>query len=127
MGADMTLRRRLQKLEAVATRRPWAAGEPQRLTDEEWLAEFEDWGQHGLLEAEPDFAVALAAYRHALAQAAVPPEPPAEFLPDWARRPRHRLLAWQDQQRSAEMDSAWSWLADMVLRATEGMPPLTQA
>jgi hypothetical protein len=64
----MTTRVRMKRLEA-AVRRQTPAQRPARLTEEDWLEQHEAWGRAGVFAAEPDYSVALAAYREALEKA----------------------------------------------------------
>jgi hypothetical protein len=66
-------------------------------TGAEWLAAFEELGRQGYFDGEPDFPVALEAFRKAV----------AESGPD----------AWDLRE--------WDWLAEMYMRNTKGKPPVT--
>jgi hypothetical protein len=127
----MTLRRRLHRLEDKA--RPSAANPDglDLLTDEDWLAGFEAWGRQGHFEREPDFQVALVAYRDALqrakAQAAPPFDPPADFMPSLLDRAQLRTSNWRRQHQFPEVSSAWNWLAEMLVRVSNGKPAVTEA
>jgi hypothetical protein len=65
----------------------------------EWLAVFEGLGREGFFDGEPDFPVALEAYRTAVAASG----------PD----------AWDLEE--------WDWLSEMWKRASTGRPPVTEA
>jgi hypothetical protein len=101
------------------------------LTEEDWLACYEDWGRQGHFQGEPDFPSALAAYRQALEQARAgtdPPfDPPDDFMPGLDDLPQLRLLNWRDKYRFPAVHAAWEWLAEMLHRITEGTPPVTEA
>ena len=94
----MTMRVRMKRVEAEV-RRQTPAPRPARLTEEDWLELFAEWGRLGDFVGEPDFPTALAFYRDALAQAkaqADPPfDPPADFMPNLADMPDARLLNWR--------------------------------
>jgi hypothetical protein len=101
-------RSRLRSLEhraAKSPRRPARApegGGPGPRTDREWLARFEECGQLGLLDGEPDFETALGAYRAA-------------------------VEAVEAEGREDRNLPEWNWLAEMVERALDGRPPVTEA
>jgi hypothetical protein len=67
-------------------------------TQSEWLKVFEDQGRHGFFDGEPDFAVALEAFRQAVAE-----------KPDATRVP-----------------GEWWWLGEMVERVSHGRPGVTE-
>jgi hypothetical protein len=127
----MTLKRRLLRLEARA--RPLDQGNTveDRLSEEQWLEEFAAWGRQGLFAAEPDFPRALEEYRQALAaaqaQADPPWLPPDDFLPGLADLPHLRLGNWRDRTRFPAVWAGWSWLAEILDRVREGVPPVTEA
>jgi hypothetical protein len=97
---------------------------------ENWLAAFEAWGRAGRFAHEPDFPVALDAYRAALSEAgaagADPPlYPPADFLPgqpEW-----WRLEEWRRPRWYHGVLAAWDWLYEMLDRLRKGIPPVTEA
>jgi hypothetical protein len=74
------------------------------VTDAEWLAVLEDLGRRGFFRHEPDFPVALAAYRAAV-EAAGPPDPldPHRHVPEW------------------------DWVMEIGTRVESGRPPQTEA
>jgi hypothetical protein len=126
------------------------------LTEEEWLDRFESWGREGCFDREPDSPQALAFYRAAVqkakAQAEPPWDPPEDFLP--RAEAQCRLFEWRHGgtfrrvdaegnivpegtdvhggllrrfDRFPEVRQGWYWLAGMVKRRTDGVPPLTVA
>src|SRR5262245_40275774 len=64
----------------------------------EWLAVFERLGREGWFDGEPDFPVALEAFRRVVAASG----------PD----------AWDLRE--------WDWLAEMYIRVSKGKPPVTE-
>jgi hypothetical protein len=77
----------------------------------------------------PDFPAALGAYRDAVAAAkasADPPfDPPADFRQGevgWRRRE-----CWRTPDRFPTVRAGWEWLAEMVGRAHDGVPPVSEA
>jgi hypothetical protein len=96
---------------------------------ENWLAAFEAWGRAGRFAHEPDFPVALDAYRAAIAEAVAgtdPPfYPPADFLPgepEW-----WRLEEWRRPRWYYGVLAAWWWLYEMLDRRRKGIPPVAEA
>jgi hypothetical protein len=128
----MTMRKRVKRLEINALRRPSTAKKRcDNYTDEDWLELFAEWGRAGAFAAEPDFPVALAFYRDALARAkaqADPPfDPPADFMPNMADMPDARLLNWRTRWRFPDVNAGWWWLSEMYDRVISGRPPVTEA
>jgi hypothetical protein len=151
----MTLRTRVKRLENLAKRGP-EEKRSDPLTEEGWLERFESWGREGFFDREPDYPQALAFYRAAVqnakAQADLPWDPPEDFLPR-AEAP-YRLFEWRHGSafrrvdaddnilpegtdvdgglirrfdRFPEVQQGWYWLAGMVKRRTDGVPPVTVA
>lgn len=120
--------KRLAHFEGHARTRPRAVFEPR---DEcEWLAAFEELSRQGVFDAEPEFPVALAAYRAALdaARSSTDPrfDPPAEFLPGLSGPPLPAEF-WRSADRFPELCTALDWLHEMLGRVVEGVPPVTVA
>jgi hypothetical protein len=88
---------RVQRLEAHAAAHADRARAPETAAD--WLTAFERLGRQGFFDEEPDFSVALAAYREAVAAAG----PGGKGLREW------------------------EWLAEMYQRVRQGRPPVTEA
>lgn len=152
----MTIHTRLKRLEDWARR---VAAEEKRsdpITEEQWLDQFESWGQEGFFDREPDFPTALAYYGAALqkakAQAEPPWDPPDDFLPraeapyrlfEWRHGGALRRVdtdgnilpegtdvncgLWRRCDRFPEVRQGWYWLAGMVKRRTDGVPPVSVA
>jgi hypothetical protein len=110
----MTLRSLLRRLENVAHKAP-RVERPE--TDEDFLARFEAWDREGRFAAEPDFPMALACYRDALAQ---------ERRMEPSGLQLHHKLLGTTPQRSPALEAAWVWLAEMSLRSLHGIPPVTE-
>jgi hypothetical protein len=124
----MHLRTRLARLEAIVGRE-----EPEErwLSEEDWLKAFEQWGQEGHFDREPDFPAALALFREALAEAkgqADPPfDPPADFMPNLASLPDLRVFNWRTSHGSPQLHEAEGWLFEMAERLEKGTPPVSEA
>jgi hypothetical protein len=86
---------RIKKLEGRAGSRAGRSWRPE--TDADWLAVFEAHGRGGEFDGEPDFPVALEAYRRAVESSG----PGERFLKEW------------------------EWLAEMADRVAEGKTPVT--
>jgi hypothetical protein len=127
----MNRRARLQRLERKARRLTPATERYDELSDESWLALFEAWGRQGYFDQEPDFATALAFYRDALlraqAQTDPPFDPPDDYLPGKTIPPHMRLCTWRDVNRFPDVHAGWDWLAAMLRRIQEGIPPVSTA
>jgi hypothetical protein len=128
----MSLRGRIQRLErklgvSWPPRRAAANPEHRVGTAEDWLADFEEGGRRGYFAGEPDFPVALAEYRDAIAAAKARPDgsPPADFRPD--ATPAERLRSWQGTHWPKAVFAAWRWLAEINERVRQGRPPVTRA
>lgn len=126
----MTLRKRLQRLEVQARRRqPSAEDRWDDPSEEDWLALFEEWGQQGHFQQETDFPTALASYRESLQRAKMqtdPPfDPPADFMPNLTDLPSLRRLNWRNPVRFPDVHAGWDWLAEMLRRVQEGIPPVS--
>ena len=119
----MRLRARLGRAEGAA-HKTFQSDRPPELTPAEWLKKFEAQGREEPFAAEPDYPVALAAYRDALnkAQADLGPgeEMPA-LLVHCQGRYQHV------EQPPPEVEAAWKWLAELSLRPGYGIPPATEA
>jgi hypothetical protein len=72
------------------------------LTEVDWILVFEHMDAQGIFDGEPDFPVALEAYRRAV-QAAGEDGPGGEYL------------------------SGWQWIAEMYGRVRACKPPVTEA
>ena len=125
----MRLRERLNRLERQAAlssnaKDPYA----DWLSEEDWLAHFELWGQQGLFEGEPDFPVALATYREAIERAAAQTDPPFEPPPDFMPNLDHhlRLLNWRNSSRFPDVHEGSGWLGEMLMRMADGKPAVTE-
>jgi len=98
-------------------------------SEEDWLELFTLSDQQGHFQQEPDFPTALACYREALRRAQTQREPlfdpPADFLPDLSDPPWLRRLNWRTRVRFPEVHDAWDWLAEMLRREQEGIPPVS--
>ena len=128
----MTMRTRLQRLEVQARRRqPSTEDRWDDPRDEDWLELFEVWGAEGHFAREPDFPMALAFYREALqraqAQTDPPFDPPDEFMPNLTDLPALRRLNWRNPVRFPDVHAGWDWLAEMLRREQEGIPPVSTA
>jgi hypothetical protein len=119
----MTLRTRLARLERAAPKPPEPAGP---VTDEDWLAAFEDMGRQKMFAAEPDFPRALAEYRRVVTKHREKPEIPADFMPLVAN-PEERLRWWRAPLEANEVNEVFMWLAGMFERVSTGVPPVTEA
>jgi hypothetical protein len=64
----MRLQTRLGRAEGAA-HKTFPSDRPSELTPKEWLEQVEAQGREGAFAAEPDYPVALAAYREALDKA----------------------------------------------------------
>jgi hypothetical protein len=152
----MTLRTRLKRLENLVNHVAFEEKRQEDLSEEDWLERFESWGREGFLDGEPDYPEALAFYRAALqtakAQAAPPWDPPDDFLPradehyrrfEWRHggtfervdADGHILPQGTDVNRGLvrrfprfpEVRQGWRWLAGMVKRRIDGVPPVSIA
>ena len=128
----MTMRTRLKRLELQARRRqPSTEDRWEDPSEEDWLELFEAWGQQGHFQQEPDFPAALAFYSEALQRAKTqtdPPfDPPADFMPNLTDLPWLRWLNWRNTVRFPEVHAGWDWLAEMLRREQEGIPPVSTA
>jgi hypothetical protein len=103
----MRLRRRIDRLATRAKQLPEPA--KKDWDADEWLAGYEAWGKEGYFDAEPDFPVAMAAYRQALAEAKACPDRPLNG----------DLLVFPAAFR------AWKWLTGMLRRRLRGEAPVT--
>jgi hypothetical protein len=125
----MSLNNRLRRLEKI--RQVREPHEQDWLTEQQWLDLFERLGRDGVFAAEPDFPAALAEYRlalqTALTQTDPPFDPPADFMPNLADLPHLRLLNWRTESRFPDLWRAWTWLAEMLDRVVEGIPPVSDA
>lgn len=128
MKARGSLTARLGRLEERAADRTAPESEPR--DEAEWLAAFEDMARDGVLDAEPDFPRALALGRTALtgARASVDPpfDPPAHFMPGHPN-PRLRSQSWRSAARFPELTAVLNRLFEIVGRAVEGEPSVTEA
>lgn len=110
----MTIRTRLKRLESVDQHRRTVVAETiSDPTPEEWLARFEEYGRTGLFDQEPDFPIALAAYRHSLTRAKVP----TDLEPSKDR-------SWKTNYE-VEIHAALMWLAEFYIRSRNETPPVT--
>jgi hypothetical protein len=119
---------RLDRLEDRAAARPPAAPAPR--DEEGWLASFEEWGREGHFDHEPDFPVALALFRAALARARASMDPPFDPLPEFRpeqRFPHIRLEMWRTKERFSEVCAGLDWLSEMLARLVQGIPPVSEA
>jgi hypothetical protein len=114
----MKLRERLKQLEHRIRPSGGDHRPPERLHND-WLEVFVQHARDGTLEREPDFPVALAAYRDALARAQTDPA----FYPGGAaHRPDLR-----SQAHFPELDGALLWLVEMLRRHLDKVPPVSEA
>jgi hypothetical protein len=123
-----SLGHRLAHLEAQLRPASPVAEEPR--DEDGWLAVFEELGRDGLFKAEPDFPVALAFYRDALARAHASTDPPFDPPPDFQPHlsSHHlRCQGWRDRFRFPDLDEGFNWLGEMLERVCEGIPPITEA
>jgi len=100
----------------------------QPRNEDDWFAAFEEFGREGHFKAESDFHVARALYRDALirAHASVdsPYDPPPEFR---TGEPTHkREDAWRSRERFPDLDAGFMWLAEILHRVCDGVPPVTE-
>jgi hypothetical protein len=128
----MTIRTRLKRLEDKARRVPASAEDPwDDLGDEEWLELFAAWGKEGHFAAEPDFTTALDFYRDALDRAKMQSDPlfdpPPDFMPNLSDSHHLRVLNWRSKVRFPDVHAGWDWLAEMLRRVQEGIPPVSAA
>lgn len=128
----MTLRTRLQRLEVKTRRRqPPENDLGDDLGDEDWLELFEALGREGHFAGEPDFPTALAFYRAALqraqAQTDPPFDPPPDFMPNLMDAPHQRRRNWRNHVRFPEVHAGWDWLAEILGRVLDGVPPVSTA
>jgi hypothetical protein len=127
----MTMRTRLKRLETAARRIPPARDHSDNRDDEDWLELFAVWGQDGRFDHEPDFPTALAFYQDAIqraqAQTDPPFDPPPDFLPNLRDAPHVRRRAWRNHGRFPEVYEGWDWLAAILLRVLDGVPPVSTA
>ena len=124
----MTMRTRLKRLEVKVRRmQPAEKDRWDDLCEEEWLELFEAWGDEGYFAGEPDFPTALAFYRDALQRAGTQTDPPDDFLPNLTDLPALRRLNWRNQVRFPDVHAGWDWLAEMLRRVQEGIPPVSAA
>ncbi|MCE9561265.1 MAG: hypothetical protein K8U57_04350 [Planctomycetes bacterium] len=118
---------RLVRLESQARGLPRPAEEPR--DEDEWLAVFEQLGRDCVFKPEPDFPVALAFFSDALKRAHAstnPPfDPPAEFRP--GDPPHLRRECWRARDRFPDVDEGFMWLAEILERINDGIPPVTEA
>src|SRR5262249_1850303 len=82
---------------------------------DDWLARYEAWGKQRCFDLEPDFPIALAAYRQALTEAKACPDQPANG----------DLLGFKAKYRFPALHRAWDWLAGMMLRRVRNQSPVT--
>jgi hypothetical protein len=75
--------------------------------------------------------MALAFYRQALLRAKTqsdPPfDPPPDFMPNLIDMPHQRRRNWRNHVRFPEVHAAWDWLAEILGRALDGVPPVSTA
>jgi hypothetical protein len=119
----MRLRARLGRAEGAA-HKTLSSDHPSELTPVEWLKKFEAWGRKEPFAAEPDYPVALAAYRDALdeAQADLGPGEELPALPAQCPGRCGRV-----EPPPPELEAAWKWLAELLLRPGHGIAPVTEA
>ena len=115
---------RLVRLEARAPA-PLDGDEPR--DEGERLVAFEGLGRDGFFAAEePDFPIALALFRDALAAGHADPAPPPEFESGYPS-PYQRLSNWRPVGRFPDLDAAFTWLAELFHCEDEGTAPLGKA
>jgi hypothetical protein len=117
---------RLVRLESHVRVHPPTDNEPRN--EDDWLAAFEEFGREGYFMAEPDLQVALAFYRDALTRAHAstdpPYDPPPAFRPG---EPTHqREDVWRSRERFPDLDAGFAWLAEILHRVCDGVPPVTE-
>jgi hypothetical protein len=119
----MRLRARLGRAEGAA-HKTFSSDHPPELTPAEWLKKFEALGREEPFAAEPDYPVALAAYREALnkAQADLGPGEEMPALPAHCQGRYGRV-----EPPPPEVEAAWKWLAELLLRPGYGISPVTEA
>lgn len=98
-------------------------------SDPEWHDLFAAKGREGFFRRESDFPLALAEYGRSIAEAErVAPEidPPRNFL---IRHPRRipKLFTWRNDSRFPDVGAGFDWLAALLLRVLDRMPPVTEA
>jgi hypothetical protein len=123
----MNLQARIRRLERAAQARQREACSDSEYLDEDWLVQFEAWFDENRFAHEPDYPVALAVYRQALAQArqGTPSfDPPDDFHPDWPAR--QRRLRWRQGRHYPKVTTSWLWLTEFVTRQELGVPPVTE-
>jgi hypothetical protein len=122
-----SLAARLIRLED-ATRH--AAPRVWHLDEDGWLAVYERLGRERVFDREPDFPRALALYRDALARAHTSADPPFDPPPDFcpaARCAHSRRESWRSAERFPDLWGAFQWLGEMLRRAADGAPPVSEA
>ncbi len=122
-GRTMKLRARLGRAEGAA-HKTFSSDHPPELTPREWLKKFEALGREEPLAAEPDYPVALAAYREALDKAQADLRP-GEEMPALLARCQGRYQ--HVEPPPPEVEAAWKWLAEMLLRPGYGISRVTEA
>jgi hypothetical protein len=126
----MSIRARLTRLEEWEdSHRGSSDGGGDFRTEEDWLESFAEAGRRGCFAAEPDFPLALAAYRDAVRIAAVAADPPffppPDFLP--GRPERRRVEEWRRPRNYPGVRAAFQWLLELWGRVERGTPPVTEA
>jgi hypothetical protein len=98
-------------------------------SDPEWYDLFAEKGREGFFRREPDFPRALDDYGRAIAAAErIAPEidPPRDFRIHHPRR-IPRLFTWRNDPRFPAVGAGFEWLAALLVRVLDRMPPVTEA
>jgi len=100
------------------------AGLAAPASDAAWVAALEAAGADPRAAREPDYARAVAALRAAVAADPLGP-PPGWFEP--GRSPPDRFVAWCRSRPRPGVEAARAWATELLLRALDGTPPVTNA
>lgn len=98
-------------------------------SDPEWLEVFAEKGREGFFRREPDFPRALAEYEQAIAAAErIAPEidPPRDFRIHHPHR-IPKLFTWRNDPRFPAVGAGFDWLAALLVRVLDRLPPVTEA
>ncbi|MBX3399492.1 MAG: hypothetical protein KF873_12180 [Gemmataceae bacterium] len=98
-------------------------------SDPEWHDLFAEKGRAGFFRREPDYPRALAEYEQAtVAAERIAPEidPPRDFRIHHPRR-IPRLFTWRNDPRFPAVGAGFDWLAALLVRVLDRMPPVAEA